>query len=467
VYGLSHNETESSSGTQLLSRVLDGLEGLNQTPVGRVIHDQIARVVAEHAEAQQRLTQTYSLLVHLLLDAYARDPVPEHVTRLNARLIELRQSGASGALDTGAAVTPSQSEMPPSPEPVAKVAASSEQGPYPPSSAAHEVPVQPAPVSAEKIQAKADGHGAHVDTSANEEPQIERRVNSAYRLHLDRKRDEIEKLQEALARNVTDTISQNREFGALLQIELRALQQADGSQEIENLRQILIGGIEELIQGQRLLDTKLNRTADYLDLVKSDSERLRDELHKVRLLSLTDEFTGLPNRRAFMRRLQDEIGRAMRYGTTLAMALIDLDSFKAINDQYGHAAGDEILRAYASEVLSILRHHDLAARYGGEEFAILLPNTNEDGAVAALNKVRQRARDIRCTHGGRDLPMPTFSAGVTTYASGESYTTFIDRADRALYHAKNLGRNRVEIESAPADMSVSVSGTVTAGDHIP
>jgi diguanylate cyclase (GGDEF)-like protein len=117
--------------------------------------------------------------------------------------------------------------------------------------------------------------------------------------------------------------------------------------------------------------------------------------------------------------------------------------------------------------LSILRHHDLAARYGGEEFAILLPNTNEDGAVAALNKVRQRARDIRCTHGGRDLPMPTFSAGVTTYASGESYTTFIDRADRALYHAKNLGRNRVEIESAPADMSVSVSGTVTAGDHIP
>jgi diguanylate cyclase (GGDEF)-like protein len=168
-----------------------------------------------------------------------------------------------------------------------------------------------------------------------------------------------------------------------------------------------------------------------------------------------------------MRRLQDEIGRAMRYGTTLALALIDLDGFKAINDQYGHAGGDEILRSYASEVLSILRHHDLAARYGGEEFAVLLPNTNEDGAVAALNKVRQRARDTRCLHDGRPLPIPTFSAGVTTYASGEAYTTFIERADRALYRAKHLGRNRVEIESAPADMSVSVSGTVTAGDHIP
>lgn len=448
----------------MLSRVLDGLEGLTQTPVGRVIHDQIARVVAEHAESQQRLTQTYSLLVHLLLDAYARDPVPEHITRLNARLIELRQAGgASAAPDSSMAVMPPDRDTAPAPNPENKAADTSHQGPNPPRAATPEAPTQPAPVAREMNVAEAGGDEA----GNNEGQQVERRVNSAYRLHLDRKRDEIEKLQEALSRNVTDTISQNREFGALLQIELRALQQADGSQEIENLRQILIGGIEELIQGQRLLDTKLNRTADYLDLVKNDSERLRDELHKVRLLSLTDEFTGLPNRRAFMRRLQDEIGRAMRYGTTLALALIDLDDFKSINDQYGHAGGDEILRSYSSDVLSILRHHDLAARYGGEEFAVLLPNTNEDGAVAALNKVRQRARDIRCTYGGRDLPMPTFSAGVTTYASGESYTTFIDRADRALYRAKNLGRNRVEIESAPADLSVSVSGTVTAGDHIP
>jgi diguanylate cyclase (GGDEF)-like protein len=448
----------------MLSRVLDGLEGLTQTPVGRVIHDQIARVVAEHAESQQRLTQTYSLLVHLLLDAYARDPVPEHVTRLNARLIELRQAGTSNAPGSGTAVTsPADSETTPSPGTKPRVATSSEQGPNPIRSTPPDVPVPPAPVTRETNLAEPQDDEA----SNNEGQQIERRVNSAYRLHLDRKRDEIEKLQEALSRNVTDTISQNREFGALLQIELRALQQADGSQEIENLRQILIGGIEELIQGQRMLDTKLNRTADYLDLVKTDSERLRDELHKVRLLSLTDEFTGLPNRRAFMRRLQDEIGRAMRYGTTLALALIDLDGFKAVNDEYGHAGGDEILRSYASDVLSILRHHDLAARYGGEEFAVLLPNTNEDGAVAALNKVRQRARDIRCTHGGRDLPMPTFSAGVTTYASGESYTSFIERADRALYQAKHLGRNRVEIVSAPADMAVSVSGNVTAGDHIP
>ncbi len=279
--------------------------------------------------------------------------------------------------------------------------------------------------------------------------QAERRVNSAYRLHLDRKRSEIAKLQEAFAQNVSEAIAQNREFGALLRIELNALQQADNNQEIETLRQILIGGIEELIRGQHSLEVKLRRTSEFLRLVKSDSDRLRDELNKVRLLSLTDEYTGLPNRRAFMRRLQDEIGRAQRYGSPLALALLDLDEFKAINDAHGHAAGDEVLRSYATNVLSILRHHDLVARYGGEEFAILLPNTSLDGAIAALSKVKNRAQAISCTFNGKTLRVPTFSAGLTLYSPGDLHTTLVDRADRALYRAKRLGRNRVEVELAP------------------
>jgi len=280
--------------------------------------------------------------------------------------------------------------------------------------------------------------------------QLERRVNSAYRLHLDRKRGEIAKLQEAFTQNVGEAITQNREFGALLQIELNALQQAENGQEIETLRQILIGGIEELILGHRSLEVKLRRTSEFLRLIKSDSDRLRDELNKVRLLSLTDEYTGLPNRRAFMRRLQDEIGRAQRYGSPLALALLDLDEFKAINDAYGHTAGDEVLRSYAAHVLSILRHHDLVARYGGEEFAVLLPNTSLDGAMAALGKVKNRAQTIHCNFEGKQMRVPTFSAGLTLYTPGDLHTTLVDRADRALYRAKRLGRNRVESELSPA-----------------
>lgn len=278
----------------------------------------------------------------------------------------------------------------------------------------------------------------------------ERRVNTAYRLHLDRKRDEIEKLQETLSQGIREAITQNREFGALLQIELSALKQADGEQEMENLRHILIGGIEELISGQHLLDSKLNQTGGYLNLIKADSQRLRDELHKVRLLSLTDEFTGLPNRRAFMRRLQDELGRAQRYGTPLALVLIDLDEFKSINDAHGHNGGDEVLRHYANQVLTILRHHDMVARYGGEEFAVMLPNTTEGGAIAAMDKARQRARELVCQFGDKAIKLPTFSAGVAMYQAGESPNDLIERADRALYAAKSFGRDRTEVAPSPA-----------------
>jgi diguanylate cyclase len=128
------------------------------------------------------------------------------------------------------------------------------------------------------------------------------------------------------------------------------------------------------------------------------------------------------------------------------MALLDLDEFKAINDAFGHAGGDEVLRCYATQVLTVLRHHDLVARYGGEEFAVLLPNTAQEGAVAAMAKVRERAQATNCVADGRKVPMPTFSAGVTLYVPGEAPNVLIERADRALYRAKRSGRDRVEIE---------------------
>jgi diguanylate cyclase len=176
------------------------------------------------------------------------------------------------------------------------------------------------------------------------------------------------------------------------------------------------------------------------------------------LLSLTDDFTGLPNRRAFMRRLEDEIGRAQRYETPLALAILDLDSFKQVNDTFGHAAGDRVLRCYADHILSTFRHHDMVARYGGEEFAVLLPNTALEGAASALRKVQSRIAQAVCEYDGHSLPLPTFSAGLTLYRHGESLTSLIDRADRTLYRAKRFGRNRIEQEPF-------LNETVTSSDN--
>jgi diguanylate cyclase len=430
------NESEADRASAS-KRLLGLLDGLKRTSSGIVIYDQIARLVEEQEGVQARVDHTYAALLHLLLDAYARDPSADHITRLNARLIQLRRGFAPAS---GAAVSPDKLDE------RIRQAAAGVTAPAGASQTERSPPVSTAAPKAAATPLKDDSTTTTQEATETDTLLAERRVNSAYRLHLDRQRDEIEKLQGALAKSVTDALTQNREFGALLQIELRALQQAEGDREIEQLRQILVGGLEELINGQRSLDSKLHRTGGYLKLIKADSERLHEELNKVRLLSLTDEFTGLPNRRAFMRRLQDETSRAQRYGAPLTLAMIDLDEFKAINDLYGHAAGDAILRSYATDVLTVLRHHDMVARYGGEEFAVLLPNTTPDGAVAAITKARNRALQVRCEHQNLALALPTFSTGIALYNPGESHTDLIDRADRALYRAKRLGRNRIELE---------------------
>ena len=439
-----------TEGRRLLRKVLVLLENLRQTPVGTVIYDQITRLMEEHESLQTRIDHTYSQLLHLLLDEYARNPTSDNVTRINARLIQAR-------------LAHELPQEPPAEPATADRGAAAEETlvPQPPESGldrALDILIKATGEAGAETPGAAEAAGPAAGMITPEEqayppPLIEHRVNTAYRQHLDRKRDEIEKLQENFARNVTEAVAQNREFGALLQIELDALHQAEGAHEIESLRRILIGGIEELIRGQRSLENKLRKTGDYLRLVKSDSTRLRDELNKVHLLSLTDEATGLPNRRAFMRQLLDEIGRAQRYGTPLALAMVDLDEFKAINDAYGHAAGDEVLRCYAKDVLSILRHHDMVARYGGEEFSILLPNTALEGARSAITKVKNHAQQVRYEFEGKAFPVPTFSAGLALYIPGESHMMLIDRSDRALYRAKQLGRNRIEADLGPQEGS--------------
>lgn len=277
-------------------------------------------------------------------------------------------------------------------------------------------------------------------------PNVEQRIASVYRHHLDAKRKDIQKLQASLAQQVLETITQNEEFGVLLEVVLGELRQARSAGDVEQLRETLIDEVVKLLQGHNLLADKLDSTHQYLQVIETDSRQLTDELTRVRLLSLTDELTDLPNRRAFLRRLEDEVGRVQRYGLPLTLALIDLDNFKEINDQYGHPAGDEVLRCYSKNILSIFRHHDMVARYGGEEFAVLLPNTDKEGALRALAKVKKRSSETRWQFNGTVRHVPTFSAGLALYKPGESPGAFIERADNALYRAKRLGRNRVELD---------------------
>ena len=312
-----------------------------------------------------------------------------------------------------------------------------------------DAPAEPAPQS----RGPYSGYGTGTPIAGEEAPpevdslHAEKRVDTAYRSHLDSKRRDIVKLQETLAKQVLGTIARNEEFGVLLEVVLGELRQAGDTRELEDLRWTLIREIEKLTKGHHELAEQLDSTHHYLQLIESDSRQLSDELTRVRLLSLTDELTALPNRRAFLRRIEDEVARVQRYGFPLSLALIDLDHFKQVNDRYGHAGGDEVLQLYSKNILSIFRHHDLVARYGGEEFAVLLPNTDSEGAMRALTKVKNRAGETRWQPNGEMIPVPTFSSGVSLYKPGETASAFIERADKALYRAKRLGRNRVEIDA--------------------
>ncbi len=289
-------------------------------------------------------------------------------------------------------------------------------------------------------------------------PHITHRVDHAYRQHLDAKHRGMQEIQDALAGQIGDAMHQNEDFSVRLEIASGRLQRAGNITILNTLRQVLINETKNILDSNRALGEQLASARDHLKTIQTDTQQLSDELNRVHLLSLTDELTNLPNRRAFIRRLDDEVARVQRYGNPLTLVIIDLDDFKAVNDKLGHAAGDAVLRSFSSNVLSTFRHHDMVTRYGGEEFAILLPNTDSEGALHALRKVQKRAAESSCTHGNAALPMPTFSAGIALHKPGETPSNLIERADSALYRAKHLGRNRLEMDPA-SDTHISADRT--------
>ena len=170
-----------------------------------------------------------------------------------------------------------------------------------------------------------------------------------------------------------------------------------------------------------------------------------EKLELERLLSLDDK-TGLCNFREFRRKLREEWARSERYGAPLSLVMFDLDDFKRFNDTHGHPAGDTALREFAMLLTGGGRETDIVARYGGEEFAIILPHTDIVMATRVAERIRAAAEEFVFLAGDTPARM-TVSAGVATYPSTgavDSVVSLVEHADRALYRAKALGKNRVE-----------------------
>jgi len=186
-------------------------------------------------------------------------------------------------------------------------------------------------------------------------------------------------------------------------------------------------------------ETELLATRDALEIVNGSLEKL----------AMQDGLTGLANRRQFDVSLGNEFSRAMRAETPLAFIMIDVDHFKQYNDSYGHAKGDECLRAVSMAIRRLTQNRpgDLAARYGGEEIGILLPGTELEGALAVAGRILQAIAGANVVHAGSPFGIVTASAGVAVIVPRRGIDLpghLVEAADRALYVAKAEGRNRVQ-----------------------
>jgi diguanylate cyclase (GGDEF)-like protein len=202
---------------------------------------------------------------------------------------------------------------------------------------------------------------------------------------------------------------------------------------------VLIQAFNHMLQRVRMYRDETNESNETL---RTHNIKLQQANELLEQLSITDGLTKLHNHRFFQDQLTREIRRAERASTPLSLLLVDIDDFKSLNDRFGHAAGDELLHGLALIMNAAVRSSDLLARYGGEEFAVLAPDTDENGAYQLAEKLRTSIAESSFILGdSMRLTRVTVSVGVAQFAGDRK--KFFDEADRALYRAKDAGKNCV------------------------
>lgn len=220
----------------------------------------------------------------------------------------------------------------------------------------------------------------------------------------------------------------------------------DSANDLTSIRHVM----EDLLHDTRSMQLDVRRSRDdLLDARKQADEahsrvtELEAELSQLSDKVRADQLTGALNRRGLEEAYDIEAARAMRSTSPLAIALLDIDNFKKLNDSQGHAAGDSALIHLVKVVKDLVRPTDTVARYGGEEFVVLMPETDLEGAIQVMQRVQRELTKRFFMHKNEKM-LITFSAGVTLYRAGEPRDDAIQRADQAMYFAKKSGKNRVE-----------------------
>ncbi|MDZ4325804.1 MAG: diguanylate cyclase [Pseudomonas sp.] len=280
-----------------------------------------------------------------------------------------------------------------------------------------------------------------------------------FEVYLQQLNERLESFQSNL-QAASDGHADNRSAARDMDTQIR--EQVDGLQssmqeaaDLEDLKHVLENHLEGLLgtmdQHQKQRDAReqevaarLKGLAERVAHMEQEAQGYREHLEEQRQKALIDPLTGLPNRAAWSERLDHEISQWQQHGNTLLLAMLDLDHFKRINDNYGHLAGDKVLKIIASVLRKRLRGTDFIARFGGEEFVLLMPGTVPATGAKLLENLRASIEACPFHFKGEPVTI-TVSMGMTAFKPGEHSDMVLKRADQALYRAKHAGRNRVEL----------------------
>ena len=255
---------------------------------------------------------------------------------------------------------------------------------------------------------------------------------------LERVEAEVCRLLADVVQIVVDAGLDLTKYSALLNSCNKRLESADDLRDIRKVVRTILEDTSAMSASNRAIAGTLKERAEEID-------QLRAELDKVRQEAVKDPLTGLANRRAFDERLAESLDDTLQHLKGICLMMIDIDHFKEINDKHGHQIGDKILQFMASVLRKNFKGKDMVARFGGDEFAVIVENAPRAGVMHVAETIRQQveASHLKRTDTGEPLGTVTVSVGYDCVRPDDSPAMVLDRADKALYAAKQQGRNKV------------------------
>ena len=250
---------------------------------------------------------------------------------------------------------------------------------------------------------------------------------------------DLQKLVARLFEKINDTGKRTQNFSSTLEQYNDILQADPDINTVTDLITNLIDATDSALESNQVMESMLASMSEEVDTLRGNLQTLNTE-------AFTDKLTTIPNRRAFDQRIDELFDSYHDDGQIFCLLMIDIDNFKLFNDTHGHAIGDRVLKYVAGVMKGDIKGNDMLARYGGEEFAVLLPSTNYGGAISVGNSLLEKVSSIKLVDSNdqeKSLGQITVSIGVAVVTSHDNADSIAERADKALYLAKEKGRNKV------------------------